>query len=153
MPSVSSRWWKGLWQHPQSRCLQGKGCRAVSMGLDGPPGDNPSLQLGLGGLRGWQEGHPGLHTRSRFPALNPLCEESPDNPSGLPCRAGAMAEPLQVHRAFGKCHRAFVLLVLSCVCHPVCPPTVNHCGHLGGTRGNGEAQPVPSEPLSGVMLG
>lgn len=48
-----------------------------------------------------------------------------------------MAEPLQVHRAFGKCHRAFVLLVLSCVCHPVCPPAINHCGHLGGTRGKG----------------
>lgn len=43
-----------------------------------------------------------LHTRSWSPALNPLWEEGPDNPSGLPCRAGAMAEPFQVHRAFGK---------------------------------------------------
>lgn len=43
-----------------------------------------------------------LHMRSWSPALNPLCEEGPDNPSGLSCRAGAMAEPLQVHRAFGK---------------------------------------------------
>lgn len=38
----------------------GKGYRAVSMGLDGTPGANPSLQLGLRGLRKWQEGHPSV---------------------------------------------------------------------------------------------
>lgn len=96
-----------------------------------------------------------LHTRSWSPALNRLCEEGPDNPSGLPCRAGAVAEPLQVHRAFGKyvIRPFFLLLVSSCMCHPVCPPAADHCGHLSGTRGNGEAQPVPSEPPSVVMLG
>lgn len=43
-----------------------------------------------------------LHMRTWSPALNPLCEEGPDNPSEFPCRAGAVAGPRQVHRAFGK---------------------------------------------------
>lgn len=38
----------------------GKGCRAVSMGLDGMPGANPWLQLGMRVLRRWREGHPGV---------------------------------------------------------------------------------------------
>lgn len=41
----------------------GNGYRAGSMGLDGTPGANPSLQLGLRGLRRWQEGHPSVCIR------------------------------------------------------------------------------------------